>query len=240
MYKTVNALVLREVKYKDADKILTVLTEDSGKLTVKARGALRKGSRCGAAAQMLCYSEMALFESRGKWTADEASTIEQFLPLRSDLEKLALGTYFAELLEAVSDEDSPNGALLRLGLNSLYALSLDLYPAEHIKAVFELRLMCLSGYTPDLDEEGDLFSVGGGVAHSVETPPGVPGRSLPLGAAAKRAMRYIAAAEPKKIFSFEIPAEAEKQLSEICEAYTAAQLERSFGALEYWKSVRLR
>ena len=43
MDKTVKALVLREVKYKEADRILTVLTED-GKLTMKAPGALRKNS----------------------------------------------------------------------------------------------------------------------------------------------------------------------------------------------------
>ena len=53
MFLTTKALVLREVKYKEADKILTVLTEREGKLTVKARGALRKGCKYGAAAQAL-------------------------------------------------------------------------------------------------------------------------------------------------------------------------------------------
>ena len=43
MFKTTKGLILREVKYKEADRILTVLTEDMGKITVKARGALRKG-----------------------------------------------------------------------------------------------------------------------------------------------------------------------------------------------------
>ena len=49
MYLNTKALVLREVKYKDADKILTVLTADEGKLTVKARGALRKSCKYAAA-----------------------------------------------------------------------------------------------------------------------------------------------------------------------------------------------
>ena len=44
MDKTIKALVLREVKYKEADRILTVLTED-GKLSMKAPGALRKNSK---------------------------------------------------------------------------------------------------------------------------------------------------------------------------------------------------
>ena len=68
MFKTISALILREVKYKEADKILTVLTPEDGKLTVKARGALRKSCRYGAACQALCYSEKpwALERERGR------------------------------------------------------------------------------------------------------------------------------------------------------------------------------
>ena len=145
MFLTTKALVLREVKYKEADKILTVLTQQEGKLTVKARGALRKGCKYGAAAQALCYSEMTLFGNAGKWSINEAETIEQFLALRTNITALALASYFAELLEAVSDEDSPNPELLQLGLNALFALSRQLYPETHIKSVFELKLMCLNG-----------------------------------------------------------------------------------------------
>lgn len=43
MYKTLHGLVLREVKYKESSKILTILTREEGKLTAEARGALRRG-----------------------------------------------------------------------------------------------------------------------------------------------------------------------------------------------------
>ncbi len=249
MFLTTKALVLREAKYKEADKILTVLTANEGKLTVKARGAMRKSCKYGASAQMLCYSEMTLFGNKGRWSVNEAETIEQFLPLRQDIELLALGAYFAEMLEAVSDEDSPNPEVLQLGLNSLYALSRGMYAAEHIKAVFELRLMCLSGFEPDLygcaacGEESPadtLFSIKGGVIHCRGCSPGAMGISLPLSREALDAMRYICFAEPKKIFSFSIPDEAEKQLRDVAEAYVAAQLERGFSSLDYWKSVNYK
>jgi len=249
MFKTTKALVLREAKYKDADKILTILTQDEGKMTVKARGALRKSCKYGAAAQTLCYSELTLFGNAGKWSINEAETIEQFLPLRSDIELLALGSYFAEALEAMTDEDSPNPELLQLGLNSLFALSRGMFSPEHIKAVFELKLMCLSGFEPQLDacqtcgaETGNdaVFSLSGGSIHCRTCPPGTPGISLPVSPAALEAMRYIISAEPKKIFSFDISADVEKQLGGICEAYVLTQLERGFGALDYWKTVRLQ
>ena len=245
MFKTTRALVLRQVPYKEADKILTVLTQDEGKLTVKARGALRKGSRVGAAAQELCYSEMTLFFNRGKWTLNEASTIEQFLPLRDDLELLALGSYFAELLETVADEDSPNPGLLQLGLNCLYALSAGGFDPRQVKAVFELRLMCLSGYEPMLDgcvdcgrePEDALFSLSGGSLHCRGCAPGTQGVSLPLGKEALAAMRYIVGAAPKRILAFSLSDAALRQLGDVTEAYLLAQLERGFSALDYWKQV---
>ena len=49
MFQTTRGLILREVRYKEADRILTILTESEGKITAKARGALRKSSRTGAA-----------------------------------------------------------------------------------------------------------------------------------------------------------------------------------------------
>lgn len=249
MFKTTKALILREVKYREADRILTVLTPGDGKLTVMARGALRKSCRYAAACQALCYSELTLFGNRGRWSVNEAETAEQFLPLREDLELLALGSYFAEALEAVSDEDSPNPGMLQLGLNSLYALSRGLYVPEQIKAVFELRLMCMAGFEPDVfacavcgrrTPEEPLLSVRGGVLHCRGCVPDTAGVSLPLLPETLEAMRYIITAHPKRIFSFSVPKQSLRQLGDVTQAYMSAQLERGFAALDYWKSVRLR
>ena len=40
MFHTTRGLILREAKYKESDKILTILTETEGKITAKARGCL--------------------------------------------------------------------------------------------------------------------------------------------------------------------------------------------------------
>ena len=52
MHIVTQGLVLREVSYKESDKILTVLTRDGGKRTVKARGCRKKNSPLAAAAQL--------------------------------------------------------------------------------------------------------------------------------------------------------------------------------------------
>ncbi|MBQ3496570.1 MAG: DNA repair protein RecO, partial [Oscillospiraceae bacterium] len=61
----VKGVVLRATDTKEADKMLTVLTGEAGKLSVVARGARRKTSRIAAASQLFVYSEMVLCERRG-------------------------------------------------------------------------------------------------------------------------------------------------------------------------------
>ncbi len=247
MYVTTKGLVLRQTRYKEADRILTLLTTDQGKLTVKARGALRKGSRMSAASQELCYGEFTLFGNRGRWTADEGSTIEQFLGLREDIAQLALGAYFAELLDTVCPEEQPAGPALQLALNALYALSRGVYGPEHVKAVFELRLMCLEGFQPEVaacgvcgrtEPDGPMFSPGSGMVHCAGCAPGALGASVALDGEALSAMRHIVSAPAKKEFSFAIPDDSLERLGRATELFARYQLEKSFYSLDYWKSVK--
>ena len=245
MFNTTKALVLREVHYKEADRILTLLTESDGKVTAKARGALRKSSRTGAATQQLTWSEMTLFGNRGKWTVNEAAVIEPFPGLRADIEALALGSYFAECLEVLSVEEQPDSAMLQLGLNSLYALSKRLYDFRHIKAAFELRLMCLSGYAPDLsacascgeEPEEPVFSLADGRLFCRRCPHGEG--TVTLCRESLAAMRYVASAPAKKLFSFQLGGTPLDRLCYAAEQYLLRQTERRFGTLEYYKQVRI-
>lgn len=245
MHKTTRALVLREVKYKEADKILTVLTEDEGKLTVSARGVMRKGSKIAAACQLLTFSEMTLFDYNGRWSISEGQTIEQFLGLREEISALALGNYFAELLEVLSDEDCPNVKMLSLGLNALFALSRGLYSPEHIKAVFEMKLMCIAGYEPNVsycaacgeEPEKPVLSAAGGTVFCAHCARDY-GEVLPLGADALFALRHIIDNDTKRAFSFSLEPSARKKLSRAAESYIEAQLDRRFSSLDYWRQVK--
>ena len=75
MYLTVQAVVLRVTDYNDRDALLTVLTRDYGKLTIKARGLRRKNSPLVAPCQLLAYGEFTLFEERGQHTLNEARSV---------------------------------------------------------------------------------------------------------------------------------------------------------------------
>jgi len=246
MYINTTGLVLRETKYKDSSKILTVLTASEGKLTVNARGALRRGSKLMAVTQLLAFSEMTLFCNRDRWTLNEAQSVEQFTGLREDIVLLALGSYFAELTEAVSDEDSPNAEILPLCLNALYALSRGVKGPEYVKPAFELRLMTLSGFRPlighcdgcgQADIARAVLDFAGGTLRCDGCGGSAGQGQAQLGPGALQAARHLVECDHKKLFSFTLGDLALKELQAAAEGYLLAHLDRSFRTLDYYKSV---
>lgn len=245
MHLTIQALVLRVTDYNDRDALLTVLSRNHGKLTLKARGLRRKNSPLVAPCQLLAYGEFVVFEYRGQYTINEASSIELFQNLRRDLTKLSLGTYFAQAAELISQEDLPNPELLSLLLNCLYGLSgLDL-SENLVKAVFELRAACLAGYTPDLfgchicgNQAPDRFDLSAGQleCHSCRHM-GATGIRMPVNPSVLEAMRYICYCDPKKLFGFQVGPDTMEKLSDLTEAYLTTQLERGFSTLDFYKSL---
>ncbi len=247
MYLTVKALVLRVTDYNDRDALLTLLTHDRGKLTVKARGLRRRNSPLIAPCQLLSYSEFTLFEYRGMYTVNEAASIELFQSLQRDLSKLSLATYFAQAAEVVAQEDLPNPELLSLALNCQFALSRLGLPEMLVKAVFELRLACLAGYAPDLfgchvcgSQAPSLLDLSGGALLCESCRQSAAGIRLPVSPGVLDAMRYIVYCDPKKLFGFSIGEENLEQLSGLTEAYLSTQLERGFSALDFYKSLQIQ
>ena len=247
MYMTIQGIVLRVTDYKERDALLTLLTGIQGKITVKARGLRRKNSPLVAPCQLLAYGEFTVFEYRGQYTINEAHCLELFTPLRRDLTKLSLGTYFAQVAEVLSQEDYPSPELLSLLLNCLYALSkLDL-PEMLIKAVFELRAACLSGYTPDLfgchicgSQTPNRFDLSAGQLECLNCRSRESnGIRMPVTPAILEAMRYICLCDPKRLFSFQLGKETLEQLGNLTEAYLTTQLERGFSTLDFYKSLMI-
>lgn len=244
MYLTIQAIVLRVTDYNDRDALLTVLSRNHGKLTIKARGLRRKNSPLIAPCQLLAFAEFTLFEYKGQYTINEAHSLELFTALRRDLTKLSLGTYFAQVCDVISMEDLPNPELQSLLLNSLYGLSkLDL-PETFVKSVFEMRAACLAGYTPDLfgchicgSQNPDRFDLSAGQLSCRGCCTAEHGIRMPVTAGMLEAMRYVCLCDPKRLFSFQIGIDTLERMSSLTESYLQTQLERGFSALDFYKSL---
>ncbi len=245
MFRTENALILREVRFRESDRILTALTADHGKMTLAAHGALSKKSRIAAGTQQLTWSELTLFEKNGRFAVREAVTREAFAGLRTALEDLALGTYIAECLELFAAEGQPEPELLQLGLNSLYALSEKLAPRAKIKAAFELRLTAMEGYAPAVD----VCAVCG--REDVQVPAFLPDDGtvvcrdcrkerqwvLPLSMSALEAMRRVLQITPKKMLSFSLDEADLQLLGKVTESWLLRCSGREIPSLEYYKKL---
>ena len=244
-YVVTQGVVLRETETKEADKILTLLTRDHGKISVIARGVRRKGCKYAACAQPLAYSEWTLYRKGDWYYANDGRTLELFGGLRSDLEAMALGFYLSELTEAVATEETAE-ELLRHLLNGLYALAVLRKPPVLVKAAFELRLLSLAGYEPLVDEcaccgstepERPVLDVAQGVLRCLECGSEEGGMPKALCPASLKALRHIVYGDAKRLYSFRLEGDAMERLCRAAEAFAAAQLERGFRTLDFYRQV---
>lgn len=241
MHRVEKGLVLRVVPYRDADVMLTILTECEGKITAAARGVRRKSSRISAAVQSLAYSEFTFYESGGRFTVNEAEALELFYELRGDLVRLSAANYFMEVLEQATDEEVTNPELLRLGLNALYALAKGIVDYRIVKAAFELKIAAFSGYAPDVAHcaacgaviTDGTFDLHNGFFYCSRCARG----GIPVGAGVLQAMAHIAKSDVRHVFSFRLGEQATIALGRICEAYLLEHFGREFKTLSFYKSV---
>ena len=245
-YIVTRGIVLRETETKEADKILTLLTADKGKIPVIARGVRRRSCKYAASAQPLAYSEWTLYQKGDWYYANEASSIEQFSGLQSDLSRLSLGFYFAELTEAVVTAEDADPALLSHLLNGLYALAVLKKPPALVKPAFEMKLLCLAGFEPLVDgcaycgcetPERPMLDVTQGVLRCGTCGKGESGQSLPLDAPSLAALRHCIYGDAKRLYSFRLGEESLRFFSRSAEAFLTAQLERGFRTLDFYKSL---
>lgn len=245
MYIKTDGIVLRETEYKDSDKLLTVLTRDLGKRTFRARGVKSGRSRMRAACQLLAYSEFTVLERQERCVITEAASLQLFPELQNNIELFYLASYFVQLTDAVAQEGDEAAELLSLLLNALYALTQGKRPQKLIKATFELRLACMIGFLPDLhgcavcgNETPDCFNITLGCLQCAACrAAGSEGIRMPLHPGTLAAMRFIAAADRKKIFSFQLSEQGLNELNDITESYLTVRLERGFHTLDTYKSL---
>lgn len=244
MHVTTNGIVLRAVNIGENDKLLTVLTDSYGKITVLSKGAKSLKSKLAPSSQVFAYSKLTLFKYKNKYSVDNAELIEMFYELRNDIEKLSLAQYFAELTAFLAAEETENNQILSLFLNTLFVLAKKEKNMNLIKAVFELKAMALAGYMPDINgcrhcdsTESGYFCLKDGYILCGNCSGTLPKECILISAGLLAAFEYILCADNNKIFGFEMPDDALKQLSIITERYINVQLEHSFATLTFLKSI---
>jgi DNA repair protein RecO (recombination protein O) len=261
MLCTVNGLILRETVYGEADKILTVLTAEYGKITVYAKGVRSFRNRYQSTAQIMSYNEFVLYQKKDSYTFKEAATIENFYPIRNDLDSFALAQYFLDVANDVCYEGERQDEMLQLLLNSLYLIAKKEKSHAQIKAVFELRCASVCGWQPDLSHCATCYAQKNAyylnLAGGVLLCPDCYRRAEAVGFAdadgyqtarkenfvgvtesVLQAMRYVAQAGAERVFAFTLGENEWPIFSRACERYLLSQLERGFLTLDFYHTLK--
>lgn len=145
-----DGLVIRERHTGESDPHNHRAYERGGSYTGLCHRSKKNNRKIGVLTGLLCFSDFVFSPSRDSFRVSEASPKEVFFGLRDSLEKLSLAQYFCELAGVLCPSDEPAEDFLRLMLNCLKFLEEERLPENQIKAIFEMQMMRLSGYRPDL------------------------------------------------------------------------------------------
>ena len=148
-YQT-QAIVIKQSKFGEIDKILTFYTPELGKLRAVAKGICRPGSKLGGNVEPLTCSLMMLARGRNLDIVTQSQTLDGFLVLKSDLGLMAYGLYILELIDSFTMENNVNRPLFDLLLDALHWLSQANNNNEIVLRYFELHLLQHLGYRPEL------------------------------------------------------------------------------------------
>lgn len=255
-----DGLVIREVKTGEADKVITLLTAEYGKITISGKGVGSIKNRHAASAQLFSYSTFLLRKKGNYYYIRDTFFIECFMNIRYDIEKLAMANYVCDVVCDLALENVEDRDLLSLALNTLYAIAdRDDIPSEQIKAAFEFRAAVQAGFMPDLSscgvcgcditEESLLDVMNGRVICkkcrvSLENDPEfIKDEShakifIRLSYPVLSALRYLEIAPVKRFLSFSLDKPERSLLSVVCERYLLNHLEHGFSSLEYYKKIK--
>lgn len=238
-------IVIASATSADNDKILTVLTQDLGKISVFCKGAKKNKSTLLNVAEYLSFSNFILFKSSNdKYSLNSAEIIELFYNLRIDIEKLNYATIMTRIIYDVVQENQYSEDILQLLLNSLYVLSNTNKNNDLILAIFELRILALLGYVPIvnvcvecgkpmLESMNEFhFSIkGDGVKCDICSK--LDKSIINLNKTSFMAFIYILTSEPKKLFSFDVPEESINELKLLAQVYIGEKLEKEYKITKY-------
>jgi DNA repair protein RecO (recombination protein O) len=149
LYKE-QGIVLRSMKLGEADKIVTILTQGSGKVRGVAKGIRRTMSKFGARLEPLTHVSLLMYRGRNLDTVTQAEIVSPFRTIRGDFELIAAGEAMLEAADKVSEDHERNVRLFLLLLAGLRALEARPHDAAAVAESFLLKLLSLSGFHPSL------------------------------------------------------------------------------------------
>src|SRR3954470_12565029 len=231
-FKT-EVIVLRSIRYGEADRILHLYSRDHGRLGAIAKGVRRVKSRLGGRLEPVARGNLILRQGRGDLcTITGADTVHAHPALRERRSSFERATQACDAVLRLLDSTEPNRPAYNLLAHELALLDADPDAAVRAQALtFRVKLLLAAGFAPELaacatcgerEHLGAFSAAAGGIVC-----PGCEAGSFPLG---EEAHSFLVAALAQPLAEF--PTAGDRALG---------QADRAIGeTLEHHAHVRLR
>lgn len=170
------AVILRRANVNEADRLVTIFSETSGKLTVKAKAVRRPLSKLAGGLELLYLSQFHLVQGNSSYTVAEVVPIKVYPAIHRDFRRTELAFLCAEVVNRLSEEGTTQRSIFRLLLQALDFIESAGQPRHLVAGWFLLNFLALDGITPELNkclfchrelQEGEVFwsHAQGGLLH---------------------------------------------------------------------------
>ena len=245
-YKT-EAIVLRQMPLGEADRIFTLFTMDSGKVRAVGKEVRRTKSRLGGHVELLSRVSMSLGRGRDLDVISEAQALQSYPVLRTDLDRLSKAIYLAELVDTFTVEHASSYQVYELLADTLGRLEKTQSP-DLLLRHFEMRLLGVSGYSPELrscvecrselQPEDHTFSCAAG---GVRCPRcrGTSGDPLiPISIGAMKVLRLLQReTEPSRVLGLNVQPRVTGETERTLRTYIRFIVERDLKSAEFMNLV---
>lgn len=154
-----DAIVLSRLNYGEADRIIKLITPDSGKISLMARGVRKPKSKLAGGIELFSISNLTYIRGRGDLgTLVSARLDVHYRHIVKQIDRVQLGYELIKQLDRAT-EDAPETEYFELLQTAFVALDDATLPLDLIRFWFQVQLLRLSGHTPNLrsDIEGQAL-----------------------------------------------------------------------------------
>lgn len=145
------SIILWKKEYGDNDLIIFLLAEGYGRITAIAKNAKKSVKRFGGVLELFTLIDAELKTTRNQafYILSEVSLESPYERIRTNFLKTAHASYWAEILTGWIEEGHPQDEIFQLFRTALENLDKDRVPAETLGIIFQVKLLQLSGLSPD-------------------------------------------------------------------------------------------
>lgn len=183
-----SAVVLRNYKLGESDRIIVMMTSEHGKVRAVAKGIRKTKSRFGARLEPLSHIDVQLYKGRNLDIVTQVELINSSNLLHRDLDRLLQGISMLEAVDQIAIDRVPAPYLYRMLVGAINELSKHASPI--VLAAFYWKLLAAEGVTPEIERcvgcqsDGDLVAFdlleGGAQCRSCRTGVSITPQALEL------------------------------------------------------------